>query len=270
MTDETKEVAPETETPEVSEIEEQAKKYGWRPKEEFDFAPENWVDAERFMEFPQTQVKVMRDEMQGISERVAQDVSAKKDAEYAERFARLEAASTSALKKQREDHEAKIAQLEAQKRKAVEESDTETYDQLTQQQKDLAPPPEQPKPEPVDIGAQYGEQHPWVKDSYLFNQALQIVGVALNNGDLPRRPDLPGQLAFAEERLKDLFPHKFATPAPEKPKTSKVDGGGLATIGGKGANALPEEARKQGQEFVDMGIFKDLDAYAKSYFEQGA
>ena len=43
------------------EIEDAARKYGWRPKGEFDRDPSGWVDADRFLELPATRLKMTND-----------------------------------------------------------------------------------------------------------------------------------------------------------------------------------------------------------------
>lgn len=254
----------EAEAPELSAIEEEAKKYGWRPKEEFDLAPEGWVDAKRFMEFPTTQNKVLRDEIANVRASV--------ESEFGERFKKLEgttkAAMDAALQQQKEAYEAKMAEISRGQLKAVEEADTEAYQALEKQKGELTPPKVQ-GPQPIDIVAEYGDKHSWVKEPAMFAQAQQIVGLGLQQGTL-RTSDAGEQLAFAEAQLKGLFPHKFQAPEAPKPKVTRVDGGGLATGGGKGVNSLPPEALAAGREFVESGVFKSMEDYAKTYFAQGA
>jgi hypothetical protein len=51
---------------------------------------------------------------------------------------------------------------------------------------------------------------------------------------------------------------------------SKVDSGGMGVVGHKkGTNSLPPEALAAARDFVEMGIFKSVEDYAKHYHAQG-
>lgn len=260
---------PEGPSEEEIQAQEEARKYGWRPKEEFDLAPEGWVDAKRFMELPSTQNKMLRDELREL-----RNQTSKAEETFAERLERLDranrAAMEAALRKQQEEHEAKLAELTQTQRRAAEEGDMATYDAIERQKASLKPPEpvqtETPQTEPKNDGpdpevVSYREKNEWTQDPVLWKFAADAVSA---NPDILRK-SAKEQLEYAEARVKDLFPHKFEQP---RARPSRVDGGGLAggRKSGKGASDLPSEARAAGQEFVEAGVFKTMDDYAKAYF----
>lgn len=250
-------------------LEEEARKYGWRPKEEFDRDPDNWVDAERFLSMPRTQTKIWRDRSRE-NEKAARELE--------QRMARMEGMQRIALEKaleaQRQQYEARISQIEAAKRQAVEMGDTEAYDRWTQEQANLRPPstpqaPQQGQDAPPEV-LQYAatDEGKWINDPAARRYAAELINEDRKAMLLPPLK----QVKWAEERIRGVFPEYFKEQQAEAPRAPRVDGGGLGGgfKRGKSGADLPPEAKKHGQEFVELGVYKSLDEYAKDYFEQGA
>lgn len=265
--------APEENTPEPPKVEadpeaeSEARRYGWKPKEEFTLAPDGWVDASRFLELPSTQVKVMRD----LNKRLEKELR-----EYGDRMSRVQSVSEVAINRVREQeraaYEAKLAEIEAQKRAAVEVGDTHQYDRLAEQQRRMQPPAvEAPAPQIVPEVKEYLDTAKWVKDPQAFNFARDLID---QTPAVQRLPPLE-QVKWAERQLREVgqFSQHFAAPAePVRPAASKVDGGGMGMLGrkaGKTAADLPPDVRKIAESFVKEGIFKTVDEYAGDYFAQG-
>lgn len=257
------EAAPAPPEPEIdSETIEEAKKYGWRAKEEFDLAPEGWVDADRFMELPATQRKVLKDQNKTLNERIqsleGQNASVAREAARATKLA---------MEEQKRAHEAQLNDLRNQQRKAAELGDMAEYDRLNVERQKVAESQPAQQPQQPEHSPEYQAHHSsaeWAKDPILWKFAID----AVNQGG----PTVMGmrdidQLKYAEAKVREYFPQKFEAPKPPSPP--KVDGGGIG--GGaapkKGVNALPADARRAGKEFVEAGVFKDMEAYAKAYFE---
>jgi hypothetical protein len=245
------------------EAEADARKYGWKPKEEFTLDPEGWVSADRFLELPSTQRKMTQD----INRRLEKEL---KDRD--ERLERIQATSAEAVtiarRQERERYEAQLAQIAAEKRQAVEVGDGARYDQLTVQERQIRPPAidqAAPSPQVHPVVAEAIKATPWMQDP----DAYRFAQMAINDSPEVQRLPAAKQIAWAEKKVREHFPEHFPE-QPVKPQFSKVDGGGLGHIGkrGKGPDDLPAEARKVGQDFVTEGIFKSLDEYAASYFAQ--
>lgn len=250
------------------ELETEARKYGWRPKEEFDKNPDGWVDAERFLTMPQTQVKIMRDTTRRLEKELK---------ERDTRISRIEGMTKTAVERVREQerqrYEAQMQAIEAAKRSAAEVGDVERYDALSRQQQTIQPPPpvqepvQQEQNEPPELSA-YREQNPWMADPLAVRFGAQQIE---DNPAVKYLPPLK-QVQWVEKRIREFFPEHFQEQQPQpQQRMPKVDGGGIAGFQrrGKGPDDLPPEARKIGQEFVAEGIFKSLDDYAKDYFSQG-
>ena len=253
------EVAPEVEVdPEVAD---EARKYGWRPKEEFDLDPEGWVDADRFLELPSTQRKQLKDINRNLEAEIGKLKSSNETtAREAAKAAKI------AIEQAEKRHEAELMSVRAAQRKAAEDGDIAAYDiaeqkvQALQSQKPVADDP-QPQQRSAEFEA-YRQSADWVKDPIMWNVAVQAVSAG---GDAVMSMSDIEQLKYAETKVKEYFPDKFAPP---KPRVQRVDGGGIgAAKATKGVNALPPEARAAAKEFVEEGVYESMDDYAKAYFK---
>lgn len=251
-------VEPQAEPQVDTETQDEARKYGWRPKEEFDLNPEGWVDAERFLELPSTQRKQLQDVNRNLQEKLdAQNAQMDQVRKEAAKAAKL------AMEEAERRHRAEMARIISQQREAVETADTEKYDALERQKLDLYK--SQPQPEPPSASPEFTQlmnKSTWAKDPMLVRFAADSINMA--GPEMLAKSDVE-QFKYAESKIREYFPQKFEQP---KPTIQKVDGGGLgAAPKTRGANSLPAEARAAGKEFVEQGLFKSLDDYAKSYFE---
>lgn len=250
------------------DLEVEARKYGWKPKEEFDLEPDGWVDAEKFLSFPKTQLKMRNDTIRDLRGEIE---NLKKS--QTEEFDRIKATNKVALervrKQEQERFDAEMSRIREGKRQAVEVADTDAFDRLDAQEKALKPPapvePQQTGPDP--LVAKYRAENEWAQDPALFNDAVQVVQAALNSG--MQFADTQAQLDYAERAIQRRYPHMFQKPETPAPRP-KVDPGGmgLGAKRGKGAADLPPEAAKIAKEFVEEGIFKSVDDYAKDYWAQ--
>lgn len=253
----------EAEKPDVdSEVETEARKYGWRPKEEYDRDPQGWVDAKRFLELPSTDNKKLRDELR------------ERDKTYQETLSRIERASKAAMERarqqERERYEEKLRDLSNRKLEAVRNADDEGYQQLSRQEEQLrqnapqAPVQEQQGPDPWVQEYAQSERGKWINNPILRKEGSEAIEYMPNKAQATPQQ----QIEYAEQMLREAG--RLPKPAePKKDARNMVDPGGLA--GGrkqKGVAALPSEARKHGKDFVEQGIFKDLEEYAKAYWAE--
>lgn len=254
------------------EAEDEARKYGWRPKEEFDRDPEGWVDASRFLELPSTNVKMLRDTKRELEGQLA---DLKKS--QTEEISRIQAVSKKATERQLERekaaYEAKLRELQAGQRKAVEEADTEAFDNLRaleaeHRKHEPQPEPEMPgqpqqQPQIDPLISSYVEQHEWAKNPLLWGEATQAVEYGLRSKQI--QPDnTQAQIDYAESVMKAKYPHLFAKPE------SRVETGGLATGAprNKGVDDLPADAKRIGKEYVEDGVYKNMAEYAADYWSE--
>jgi DNA repair exonuclease SbcCD ATPase subunit len=253
------------------ELEDEARKYGWRPKEEFTNDPEGWVDASRFMEFPSTNVKVLRDTRKDLEQQLARE---RQDRE--ETFGRIDKANKAAMERVREQERARaaeqIALVQAEKLKAAGEQDLEKYHQLDSQEMQLrqaayreqAKPQDQPPAVDPKV-KEYSDAHEWTKNPLIWDEARRSIDLAMESGRSFN--DVDEQIQYADSVIKQKYPHLFA---PKSAPASRVEGRSLATGArrGKGADDLPPEARQAAKDLVDEGIYKNTAEYAKDYWAQ--
>jgi len=238
---------------------EKARRYGWKPPEEWVGSKKGYVDdPERFLELPST----LRKRLEESDDRL-------KKAD--DRLSRMDRVMNTAMERQKAQHEAELESVRKQMRSAVEEGDVEKYDELSKRQEQLskqAPEPEKqddkPQLPPAVSAYMERDEGKWLKDPYLAQQASMIVDAGLKANEVPTG-NAEAQLRYAEQRVRQLFPQYFETPAT---RAAKTDGGGMASArNSKPEDKIPAEDRATLKGLVDQGIFKDMKEAAKYYLE---
>ena len=249
------------------EEEGEAKLFGWKAPDEWQGdKPPGYIDNPKdFLGrvHRSSIFKTMEDKIQ------------KTEQQSQEAIRKLEVMSKRAIETQRQQHESRIADIEAKQRQAVEVGDLDSYDSLAKDRANLvqnAPKPDDTPPETAPEVDQYRAENDWTKDPMLWAEAAQSVNYMPNiNTATPQQ-----QIEFAEAHMKRKYPHLFVPAEPEKPKPvrQKVDGGGLAAGPSRSTDAfskLPASAQRQFAIFVKQGTFKDTkkerEEYANEYNE---
>ncbi len=267
LTEETPAATPDPEPPkpEWTEAEaEEAKAFGWKAPEEWTGEkPAGYIDdprryldrAENFRPF-----KVLKDRLTA------------KEAEFDERIRKLDGMSAQAMAALQAQHDAEKTRLTAQQRAAVEVGDVAQYDDLSKQIAAMKPvdvPKPEPKPAdgPDPYVAEYAAKNEWVKDPVLYDFARNAIDVAARSG--VRWNTVAEQVAYAEAKAKEYFPHKFAAPVTQPvPLPSRVDGGGLGAWRSDPLARLKPEAQAQFRRDVKAGLYKDDAAGRASWAEE--
>lgn len=257
------EPAPEAPEPTVdtAALEADARRLGWKPREEWKGDATNWSDAATFMDHAaQTPATVKR----LVAKMEAQEK------EFADRFKRVERFAEEAAKRLREQHAAELEAVRQQQRDAVTIADTQAYDAARKREQSLmatAPEPvAQVAPTPPEI-TMWLDSNAGVRDNPMLRGMLPALGEeAAKLGVYGVQP----QLDYAERRLKALYPEMFK-PAATARTVSAVDGGGIATARrGKGWSDIPAAEREMIKSFqIGPGApFKDEAEAAKAYWEE--
>lgn len=187
---------------------------------------------------------------------------------------KLEEMNRRALELQASQYESKMSEIVSRQRKAVTEMDEAAFDAAERDRLELMKSQpaksqaEAPKPDPAV--SQYREAHEWAKNPAIWQEAVQAVNVGLSHG-VVAPSDTAAQLEYAENIIRQKYPHMFK--AEEKPKPrQRVEGGGLATAAPRTASAydkLPGDAKTQFKRFVEQGVFSDTkedrEEYANDY-----
>ena len=246
----------------------EAKAFGWKSPDEWaGEKPEGYIDdPRRYMDRANNfrPFKMQRERLEKI------------EADYAERFRRIEAVTAKTIEREKAQYERDLAAIKAAQREAVENADGARFDALEAQKASLSPPadfPPPPKPEVQDdvrteVSRYVAEGNAWVNNPILAEAGR----VAIERGGYIGRP-IREQLEYAAQKVREAYPAAFAPPAAEPPRApvvQRVDGGGLGGGGKAGAFAsLPAEAKSAFARFAKEGYFPDTaagrEAYANDY-----
>ena len=167
-----------------------------------------------------------------------------------------------------------IRRIKAEKVKAVEAGDTETYNNLEQEETAVQ----------QNNSAEDDVLRDWVADHDWFNSNAGMTGAATAYYGEAERNCIAGtqaKLDYVMEKVTADFPAHF-NPEPEKPKrkAAPVESGGRSvrrSNGVKSWNDIPVAARTQAQEQIDEGDFDHpaeqkkvsaKEAYAEMYWSQ--
>lgn len=250
--------------PPERDFEAEAREMGWKPKDEWHGDPDGWRDAEEFVKRGEEFLPYVRAERDRLKRE-----REKQDKEFAERVKRLEATTRTALERQKAQHEAEVEALKARQRKAVEDGDTEAYDEAGKRLESLGAPPEVPEeeaaPEVPSEVTEWARENPWFNtDPEMRALAVVVAGRVADTGG-----DVKAQIAAAEAEVKRRYPERFAEPKPPR-QTVETGGQPPRPRTAKGVSQLPREAREAFNQFVKVGVYKesDLPRYAKEYWEQ--
>ena len=257
---EAKEEPVEEQPKELTPIEELAKEIGWNP----DFAGDNAVDAK-------TYILRGRDIQDSLNKRVSnlsKELTAVKEGVEVVRW------SAEQSRKQEVDRlKAEIKDLKARRREAIQDGDAdavEAFDGKIKAHENAVKGV--PAPKPNGSPPEFDE---WVKDNkwYLENNEMQRYANALHKTPEYQallQASYPRMLKKIEAAVKKEFPEAFPTEKKDPPPavsgtTQRVS---KKTKQAATAKDLSYEQKKTGTDFVNMGIYKNLDEYAKDLQER--
>jgi hypothetical protein len=273
-----------------NEVTDRARLQGWVPRDEFRGPADKWRPADEFLKRGEEIVPILKERTKTLESKLAEADAklARQESEAKERFARLERMSDLALKRQREDI---YASYEAAKRSAVEVGDVDRYEQLNRDQRtaihqhdqrfvEAVQPVQQPQPQgqrPLTPAEQMQIEHhektvaswtvrnPW----FTADQEMEQVARTYSNKLKDKTPGitLEDNLKATETYIRQRYPDKF--PGSSNASGPSVEGGSRLSSSGtrkRGAMDLPSDAKKQGEKFIQQGLFKNMDEYARDYW----
>lgn len=235
--------------------EDEARRLGWRPKEEWKGDTSNWVDAAEYLDRARSAPGTIRK----LEERLKRQEEAQ---------ARSLRAMQAAMERQYRDRLAAATTKLDEARKAY---DAEGVDAAHREIADLqrsAPRPEPVGP-PPELEA-YERENEWFRNPVLREQAKAAVDAALARQEV-RPGDVAGQLEYAERVMRQAYPHLFKaeTPRPASP----VDGGGRIARPakrGKGWEDLPSKERDFALQAIlsPNATAKEREEFAADYWKE--
>lgn len=245
-----------------------ARARGWVPKDEFRGAAGSWQDAKSFLDRNASLQKDVRELQQRLQET---------ERSYQDKIGRLERVSDAVIQRTREDA---LRQIDAAKRAAVELSDTDEYDRLAREEaklfdrfrkEDEAAKPAQETREEQPQVTLLPETQAWIQSNPWFetNKAMHNVALGFYEEASERFTAEKEKLAYVDQRLASVYPDRFADRAPKPAsKMPSLEGGSRGPSTEKNSvDQLPAEARAAAERFIKRGVIKDMNEYARMYFE---
>lgn len=260
-----------------SDVETRARAMGWVGKEEYRGPADNWRDASEFVKRGEEELPILRERNRDMARKLNEIETRQRQSEekYQQEIRRLDAMSTQALQRQREQL---YASFEAQKLEAVRVGDEQRYQQLNRDQYQAVSEYdrgiESAKPKPTDTPRQPPpEVSEWVQQNAWFNSDPELNAVA-QQAHMRLNETKPGlslkeNLAEVTSYVRSRYPEKFGRS--DRP-TAVESGGGRGTASAqrsKGVTELPADAKRQGEKFVKEGLYKNIAEYAADYHAQG-
>lgn len=262
--------------PDNSGVEQEAKRFGWVPKEEFRGTESDWVDAETFVK----RGKEINPILRANNERLKKELDAERDKHNAEMKALKEAAEEfkqfqkDAFERKQKELATELEALKAQRKEAIREGDAdlvvELEDRIEEVKEERAstkePVAATKADEPAQIDPALSE---WMENNKWFGSDIEATEIANGIGASVMRqfPGLKGKafLDKVDERLKSRVPELYGNPNQSR---NTVEGGGArgnTSSGKKTYENLPAEAKAACDKFVRQGLFKSKQEYVDLY-----
>jgi len=248
-------------TPKTEEI---ARESGWKPLEEWDGNPEEWVDAKTFNQRGEylERIKTQSSQLKKLEKKLhSQEQTLKELADHHRKVAETE-------------RKRALDELKDLKKQALDIGDNERVVDIDDRIADLkqtkieAPQQEQTQPGLHPELVEWIEDNPWYeKDSILRGAANGVVEEIITNN-----PELKGEvsrvLEMATNRLKEEFPNKFGKRRQAITESSSNE----ANKGSPSKNLarkLTEEQRGFAKRFIQQGALKSYEEYAQQLADIG-
>jgi hypothetical protein len=227
------------------DFEAQAKEDGWSPQSEWNGDPAKWITAEEFVKRGEKILPLVNAKLRKERERTAKleaDVSELREGN--KQFLQFHEQT---LAKERKERDAVIAQLEAERKKAITDGDGDAFDRADKklQEARTTPPPKPAGPSP-DMQAWLVE-NPW----YTTDKKMQKIADGLSDVLAEENPTLKGR-AFLDklaELVKVEMPHKFQN-ARREASTTESHERKTPSKTGRTYEDLPADAKASCDKFI--------------------
>jgi hypothetical protein len=237
--------------------EEEARKEGWVPQEEWGRDPDEWKPAKDFVETGEKINGILKKKLSSLESRIQEAEEAnRKFGEYHKQT----------IQQEKQRSKQTIQELQTQLARAVSDADGQEYlrlqGELDNAKRAEASLPSEEK-EWNDMSNRWISQNPW----YQSNQKLSIFADGIS--DRVRAEGYTGQAYFSEltRRVQDNFPEEFENKNKERAnavETSAKPSGSQNNPKKRTYNDLPPDAKKACSQFVKEG-FMTQDEYLKNY-----
>ena len=250
------EAAPEAandDEPIDTDLEDRARRQGWKPKDEFNRDPADWKPADEFLEVAETEMPVLRERMRNMEKQI-QGMDKTLEFQKQERELALQ-----------EERDRLGAQYDARLRETVEAGDGDAFDRIQREKTEHLKEPPAPKtandlPEAI---REFMAENKW----YGENEDMTEFAEAQNLIVRQHHPDWSDELVMRQigARVKQAYPGDAAP----KPRSTSVEGGRRpkTQTRGKTFDSLPEDYKAGYAESARFGLVTNDDNGKKRYAE---
>lgn len=250
---------------EREERETRAARMGWAPKDEWRGDPERWIEADEFLKRGEERLPILQERLRKQDETIASLQGSMRDVIRTQ--GDFERQTRAEVEKE----------FEERKRAAVEEADTDAYDQVAKEHQkwDAENPapaaPAEPAPAQDPAFATWSGDNPWyggeTTDDVRMTNYANSMGAFVKTD----RPEVVGTPEFyveVEKLVKKQFPDKFGNPNRRRPGAVESARGAPGARGKKGYADLPPAAKKMCDRYVERGDIANKEEYVTAYFEE--
>jgi len=255
----------EDSTPQPSAKEDLAREQGWRPLEEWDKDPEDWVDAKTFLRNGEymDRIKSQSSTIKKLEKKLAsQEDTVNELVQHHERVKEAE-------------YQRGLKDLKALKKEAMELGDMDTVIDIDDKIMDLKqsnqakPAKTQQSEETHPDVAEWMDRNPWYKE----DPALQGAANGIISDILAKDPSMQGNIKEVLDRtsakLKEEFPSKFGI-RQRTPRVTEPSGSEPKLSAPKfTARHLNDQQKAVAKRFIAMGALKTMEEYAQQLGDIG-
>lgn len=247
--------------PQVSEIEQEARKQGWVPKDEWRGDPDKWRDAGKFVEYGKEIIPILRDRL------------SKMERTYEMAMRKIKDVEKKAFERAKVEYDQKLAELDRKELEAFNIGDATEYQHVKNERGRLKPP-EEPKAEPAEAGN--GDFLGWQTENKWFGTDRAMTAYAREMSvEIQARTGLPdGRELYdkVSEEVRKEFAHKFQNQ--RRQAAASVDSGSSAASSGAHGDKrvyanLPKSAKTECnrliKDFEARGVKFTKEEYCASY-----
>jgi hypothetical protein len=240
----------------VSPVEQKAMQMGWRPEQEWDGDPEDWVDAKEYIGRQK-----LYDRIQDSNKRLKQmEKTLDEFKKHHDKVAEVE-------------YEKALATLKAEKVRVLQEGDAaelveidDKIDAVKEKIKESKQAPKTPEADPEfqRIFGEWQDRNSWYRDDPNLKKDADIYGYAIvsaHNGQITPEE----VLREIEKEIKRKYPDKFMNTRKAEPNRVETGGGkGKGTNKDSGADVvLSDEESQAMRRFVRQGILTEAQYKAE-------
>lgn len=258
---------------EYTPAEEKAMASGWRPEDEWDGDPDDWVDARTFNRNGEFMSRIQQQSKQlNTSAKEIEDLKTAMKAlgEHNRKIAEKEyQKAITALKKE------KVAALEEDDHESVVEIE-DKIDELKESKKEMdSTPVVELEEAPADIApdplfVEWSGNNTWYKNDTIMRGAADALG--MEYADKNKGAPLAEVLEYVTKEMKVKFPQLFGNTKRSEPSPvteGSVSGGRRVKKTKYTEKDLSDEQKQFAKMFVDTGAFDSVQEYVDQLVESG-